>query len=76
MFSYNECKIINVAPLAEISAYLRMLGAQEMPGPVCGYAGLKIEITSENSALTSLNIPRRTIRVHGDRALADRVLTG
>jgi hypothetical protein len=75
LFSYNECKIISAAPLAEIRAYLRELGAGEMPGPVYEYAGLKIEITSENNALINLNIPRHTIHVHGDRALAERLLT-
>jgi len=52
-----------------------MLGAQEKPGLVYEYAGLKIEITPEDNALINLNIPRRTIRVHGDRALAERFLT-
>lgn len=76
MFSYNECKIISAAPLAEIKSYLRELDCTETSELVYEYAGLKIEITpTENSALAILNIPRHMIHVSGDRTLAEQFLT-
>ena len=64
MFFYSECKIISAAPLAEIEAYLREIGE----------TGLLIEITPQINPI-SLDIPLHEIRVHGDRALAERFLT-
>ena len=76
MFSYDECKIISAVPLADIQAYLRELGAQEKPGLIYEYVGLKIEIIPlTNKATINLQIPQHLIQVHGDKALAEQFLT-
>lgn len=77
MFFYSEPKIVSAAPLAEIKAYLLELGGKEKPGLVYEYAGLEIEITPySGNAPVILNIPRHTICVSGDKALAEKFLTG
>ena len=87
MFSYKELKIVSAVPIAQITAYLCELGAVESPAPGpdpdkvtngrrYDYAGLEIEITAnEDDAFPDIGVPRHTIAVHGDRALAEDFLT-
>ena len=77
MFYYRELKIQSAAALADIEAYLRELGAAGKPGLVYEYGGLEIEITvGANSALAKLGVPQHTIEVRGERAAAEKFLTG
>jgi len=71
--------IISAAPIADIKAYLRELGAVPVHGEngqKYKYTGLEIEITAyTNKALPDIGIPRHTITVNGDRKLAEDFLT-
>jgi len=60
----------------DIKAYLLELGGEEKPGLVYEYAGLEIEIAAETSdTFPNLGIPRHSISVSGDKALAEQFLT-
>ena len=77
MFFYDELKIQSAAPLADIEEYLRELGAVKMSGLVYECSGLEIKITvGTNRALAKLSVPQHTVDVHGDRAAAEKFLTG
>ena len=76
MFTYKERKIHSAIPISEIKAYLFTLGAEERPGSVYEYKGLEIEVTPyQGDVFPNLNMPRHTIDVRGDKALAEEFLT-
>lgn len=75
MFVYSETGIVSAVPLADIEGYLCELGAVEKAGRY-EYAGLVIEIAAVRDPLPTLGIPRHTVRVHGDKTLAEQFLTG
>ena len=77
MFFYRELKIQSAATLADIEAYMRELGAVKKSALAYEYGGLEIEITvGINSALAKLGLPQHTVEVRGNRAAAEKFLTG
>jgi len=76
LFSYRDCSIISAIPLWEIQAYLAELGAVAASELVYTYAGLEIEVSAcASDVAQSLCIPRHSIHVRGDKALAEQFLT-
>ena len=76
MFSFKECKVISAVPIAEIKKYLHELGASEKPGQKYDYGSLEIKIAAYNdTAFPDIGVPRHTITVNGEKALAEDFLT-
>jgi len=81
MFSYRDFVIHSSVPLADIKAYFEELGVTERSCKDKNvwefeYLGLKIELKAgRNSVLKDLDLPRNTLTVSGNSALAGEFLT-
>lgn len=85
MFTYKNHSILSAAPITEINAYLRGLGAVELPGSayeyVYEYEGLKITICPCDSEtfpgihISHMHIERHLIEVQGGKEEAEEFLT-
>jgi len=77
MFTYNELKINSAVPICDITDYLAELGARQLSSSV--YSLEEIEITVNPIEIlmnTAFDMTRHEISVTGNRAAAERFLTG